>query len=293
VPAAVAALRVIRAVGGFTVASVTSSSYSLFAPLSQLPLHARLLAESVAIMFGANYFGQPSAALRVIAVVHLAGLAVAVLGLAVAAWLAIRRRLDRVSGTLLAAVLIMLAAGLLGTHLGNLLAAREIAVVAPFGAALAGRAVGGAFARLRWRTVLGVGLTVYLGFLCYDGSLARSGQDAQPVADWLVAHRMGDAVAGYWQADVMTLASGGRVTVAPIQLSDASAYHWEARASWFDPARHYATYAISPPSASATPLTSAARPRALFGPPAAVYHVAGYVIQVWDRNLLSDVRPER
>jgi hypothetical protein len=288
VPLSLAALRAISALGGFAVAPVTTAGSAVIAPLTQLPVHARLLAESVAVIFGANYFGQRSAALRLIAVVHLAGLAVAVLGLAIAVWLLSRRRLDRVSGALTAGVLILLAAGLLGTHLVNVLSAHEIVVIAPFGATLAGRMLGGALARPRWRLLLGAGLVAYLGFLCYDGSLPSHGAGGQPVADWLARHRMAAGVAGYWQADVMTLASGGRVTVAPVQLSDGSAYHWEAKASWFDPGLHHATFAISPPNA--TPLTSAARPRALFGPPAAVYHVAGYVIQVWNRNVLPDVQ---
>jgi hypothetical protein len=288
VPLSLGAMRAISALGGFSVAPVTTGSSALFAPLSQLPLHARLLAESVAVIFGANYFGQHSAVLGLIAVVHLAGLAVVVLALAMAVQRLCRRRLDRASGALTAGVGILLVAGLLGTHLANILSAHEIAALAPFGAALAGRMLGERLARPRWRLLLGGALAAYLGFLCYDGSLPASGAGGQPVADWLVAHHMGDGVAGYWQADVTTLASGGRVTVAPVRLTDGSAYHWEASATWFAPGAHRATYVISPPNA--TPLTSAARPRALFGRPAAVYHVAGYTIQVWGRNLLSDVQ---
>jgi hypothetical protein len=84
---------------------------------------------------------------------------------------------------------------------------------------------------------------------------------------------------------VVTLASGGRVTVAPVLTGSGAAYQWEAKAGWY---AGNASYALSPPSP--TPQTSPARTRALYGPPARVYVVDGWTIQVWHRNLLSRVR---
>jgi hypothetical protein len=283
------ALRLIRALGGFYVSPVTVGGAGFLAPLSQLPYHARMLGESVLVIFGANYFDQTSQALRVIAFAHLAGLALAVAALLTAVRLLLAGRLDRVSQVLLSATVILVIAGLLGTHLPDILAAHEVAVIAPFGAALAGRVLGGALAspRLapRLAPLLGIGLAASLGFLCYDGSLSSYGAGSQPVADWLVAHHMGNGVAGYWQADVTTMVSGGRVTVAPVSLRSGAIYQWEAEAGWYARSAHYA---ISPPDP--TPATSPALARALFGPPARVYHVDGWVIQVWDRDVLATVR---
>ena len=285
VPAARMALRALRAAGGFYVHPIITSGAGLFAPLSQLPYHARMLAESLAIVFGANYFDQRSPALRAIAVAHLAGAVVVLIGLAVAARLLLAGRLDRVSLVLLTAIAVLLAGGLLGTHLIDIFAAYEIAVVAPFGAALAGRALGGRLGEARLGVpLLGAGLAASLGFLAYDGSVASYGPGSQPVANWLVAHHMGTGVAGYWQADAVTLASGGRVTVAPVSLTSGAAYRWEAKAAWY---ARPATYAISPPHAA--PKESPALVRATFGPPASVYYVDGWVIQVWRRDLLAAV----
>jgi hypothetical protein len=290
VPVAQAALRAIRAFGGFYVHPVVTNGAGLFAPLSQVPYHARVLAESLAVIFGANYFDQWSPVLRAIAVAHLVGAAVVLIGLAVAARLLLAGRLDRVSQVLLAAIAVLLAAGLLGAHLTDILAAHEIAVIAPFGAALAGRALGGRLGAVQLGGIrlgiplLGAGLAASLGFLAYDGSLPPYGAGSQPVANWLVAHHMGNGVAGYWQADVMTLATGGRETVAPVWLASGAAYRWEAKADWY---ARPATYAISPPKA--TSQASPALARAAFGPPARVYHVHGWVIQVWHRDLLAAI----
>jgi hypothetical protein len=285
VPAAVGALRVIRAAGGFYVSPVTAGGGGLLAPLSQLPYHARMLGESLLVIFGANYFDQTSATLRVIALAHLAGLALALAGLLAAVRRLLAGRLDRASQILVTAIAILLIAGLLGTHLSDILAAHEVALIAPFGAVLAGRMLGGTLASPRLAPLLGVGLAASVGFLCYDGSLASYGAGSKPVADWLVRHHMGDGVAGYWQADVTTLVSGGRVTVAPVSLASGAIYQWEAEAGWYARSAHYA---ISPPDP--TRATSPALARALFGPPARVYHVDGWVIQVWHRDVLATVR---
>jgi len=285
VPAALGALRVVRALGGFYVSPVTAGGAGLLAPLSQLPFHARMLGDSILVLFGANYFDQTSATLRLIALAHLVGLAVALAGLLAATHLLLTRRLDRVSQILVTALTIMLVAGLLSTHLLDILAAHEVAVIERFGAALAGRVLGGPLARPRLAPLLGIGLVASVGFLCYDGSLASYGAGSQPVADWLVAHHMGNGVAAYWQADVTTLVSGGRVTVAPVSMASGAIYQWEAEAGWYTSTAHYA---ISPPDP--TRATSPALARALFGPPARTYHVDGWVVQVWHRDVLAAVR---
>jgi hypothetical protein len=132
--------------------------------------------------------------------------------------------------------------------------------------------------------VLAVGLAAYLGTLCYAATGAPVPAQNQAVADWLVAHHLTEGLAGYWEADSVTFDSGGRVTVAPLAPGTTAAYHWEAKAAWFDARSRYANFLVikAPPGAA----PSAAAPSS-FGPPAQTYHYEQYTIMVWHKNLLT------
>ncbi|MBV9381189.1 MAG: hypothetical protein JOY82_23595 [Streptosporangiaceae bacterium] len=251
-------LDVLRAAGGFRLYPVPGP---LLARPAAMPHQARVLAESVLALFGAQFSGQPSALRTGLAVVHLAGVAL-VAWAVLAALRGFFTRLDLVSQVLLAATLVTLAAGLLSTHVTKITDAHEVAVVLPFGAALAGRLLGARLLGARWlgagwlgagwlgawrpgarparderaeRAGLGAGAVVlasaqaalavalagYLAALAYGVSRPEP-PGVQPVATWLAAHGLRSGLGGYWQAQSATLASGGVVTVAPLAAGPPS-----------------------------------------------------------------------
>ena len=108
-----------------------------------MPAHALAVGESVLVLFGADYFGQPSRIGAALALLHLAAVTVAALAL-LAGIRGFFGRLDRVGQVLVAGTIIMLAAGVFSTHVPNLAFAHEIAIVLPFCAVLAGRLLGAA-----------------------------------------------------------------------------------------------------------------------------------------------------
>jgi len=285
------AVEAIRAHGGFYVNPVPGT---LFATTSALPHQLRTTGLSVLILFGADPVAQPDGLPLTFALIHLAGIAVAAVGLLIGLWRFLGR-LDRVSQILLCGTLAVLAAGWLGTHMSSGFSAHEIAPVLPFGAALAGRMVGERLAGLprRWaEPALAIGLAGYLaalGFLAAQPSVPAADRDPD-LAALLVSHGLRDGLAGYWQASSTTLETGGQVTLAPIY--GGSAYLWEVKAAWYDPATRYANFlvTVSEPPAEAV-FTKPSVMRRLFGRPIAEYLLGRYSVLVYDKNLLLTLIP--
>ena len=133
----------------------------LLGSVSAVPGHALAVAQSVLVLFGADFFGQPSVAWAALALLHLAGVAVAALGFLVG----VRRffsGLDRVGQVLVAGTIFLLGAGIFGTHVPNVTFAHEIAPLLPFCAVLAGRLLAAPLIQARLEPVLAVVLAAYL-----------------------------------------------------------------------------------------------------------------------------------
>ena len=291
-----AALSGIRMLGGFYVPGVPGA---LFAASSVLPAQARTLGQCVLLLFGGDIIGwSPPAGINyAIAVLHLVGVALAAAGFAVAIGRFFRTG-DRVSQILAAGLGVVLFAGWRGTHLASIFDAHEIAVVLPFGAALAGRQLGDWVARVgagwfRWvRTgvvaVLAVSLAGYLAALGYAATQPGRPAANQDLAQFLVAHGLREGLAGYWQANSVSLDSREAVELVPI--FGPSPYIWESRYVWYNPAVSYANFVVmvaSPPSEQVF-----ARPSVIlrdFGKPAHTYQFEQYIIAVWDKNLLTSM----
>jgi hypothetical protein len=311
VPLARQLLVMIHSHGGFYLNPVPGG---LFASASALPLQARTLGLCVLILFGADLVGQTAGLAMGFAVLHMAGLFLAGLGLLAGLWRffagtfprapdvldapdAPDARLDRVSQILVTGTLGTLAAGWLGTHMSSGFSAHEIAVVLPSGAALSGRMLGdrvaAAIARPRLLPVTallcGV-LAAYLAALGFACTRPAAATTNQPLAGWLLAHGLTDGLAGYWQADSVTLDSGGKVTLAPIY--GGSPYVWETKAGWYDASSSYANFVVmvSAPPAQAV-FTRPAVMRRVFGPPAETYEFGQYTIMVYHKNLLTQLMP--
>ncbi len=280
---------VIRALGGFHVWRIGTRS----APASNWPRGAVVMVKGFLELFGANVFDAHSALAVVFAVFHLAGAVLVLwgLGLAVARFF----RPDELTVALLAgAIVINMGAYAISTHTHNVLGAREMAEVLPFGAALAGTMLGGrALAALRagpraLKPALAVVVAGYLGALVYGAAQPAAPPVNQPLVAWLVGHGFRDGLAGYWEANSTTVSSGGRVLVAAVTRArdgDLVPYQWETNDLNYDPSLHYANFVVA---GGPVPLHDAqAYAVRTFGQPQRVYHFDGYIVMVWDTNLLT------
>jgi hypothetical protein len=281
--------RVIRALGGFHEWRIGTRS----APFGDWPHGAWEMVKGFLELFGANVFhAEPGIAL-VFAVLHLTGALLVLwgLGLGVARLL---RPGELIVAVLVVAVLINLGTYTISTHTHNILGVREMAAVLPFGAALAGRMLGGRLlAALRagpraLRPALAVAVAAYLAALGYGAAHAPARPVNQPLVAWLAGHGFREGLAGYWEANSTTVSSGGRVLVAAVtQAADGglAPYQWETNDLDYDPSLHYANFVVA---GGPNPLRDArAAAVRTFGPPQRVYHFAGYTVLVWDTNLLS------
>jgi hypothetical protein len=272
----------------------------LLAPASVVPSNARVMGQVVMMLFGANFNGgNPYHQLELMARFHLIGVALAVAGLAVAIATFFGKRMDRVSQILVAGILATLAAGILGTELPDPSHAHEVAVLLPFGAVLAGRVLPGLLPD-RWRasrpgravlSAIAVWLSCGLAALCFAASWAPLPPPGQKLVSWLEGRGYTDGLAAYWQANSTTVASGGKVLIAPVTAYANGARHWESYVGWYDTSQRRANFVIAAadPAKVAFALTTAAV-RESFGRPAHQYTVGPYVVMVYDYNLLTKLR---
>ena len=111
-----------------------------------------------------------------------------------------------------------------------------------------------------------------------------------PLADWLAAHNLTSGLSGYWNANITTLVTGGKVHLAPLISDGAYGYLWVAKEDWFKPAVSSANFIVTTTqpvgSGSDVDLSEA---RAWYGKPAKIYQFQEYSILVYDRNLLENV----
>jgi hypothetical protein len=225
-----------------------------------------------------------------------------------AAWVAARRFFrpdaDLVSQLLLVGIVTNLAAYLPSSLAGSTaLNAREFAPVLPFAAVLAARTLGDQLgARLRGRTrpdrAVAAALAALLG-LSVAGLVAetRIPVAANPLArleSFLVAHHLRTGLGGYWDASVITVDTGGAVTVRAVTAGCLQPYAWESKAEWYEPAGGAATFLLSsaapgyfsrwlPGPAAQRRLDAVARPSA----PAVLHPGQGYTVRVYQGNLLA------
>jgi hypothetical protein len=204
-----------------------------------------------------------------------------------------------------------LAAYLSGVQAVNILSTREIVPVLPFAAVLAGRRLAGrpGTGRCLASRCLGVQLrpalctvlalcpvlAVYAAGLGYAAAQPSAAPQHADLASWLRAHHLTAGLSGYHLANIVTLVSGGAVTLRPVTAGPGgrlTAYTWNASSAWFDPASQHATFLVlaAPGTPGSSGLT-AARATATFGRPARTYHYQTYAIVVWPRgaNLLTSV----
>ncbi len=287
-----AALRTIRAAGGFVVKAPIAHLHGV----SALPHAFMVTGRGLLLLAGADFFGPgPAGAGSAFPWLHLAGAAAACLGVG----LAMRRYLrDRglVDQVLVAAIAINLAAYVVSTQSSSILLSREIVAVLPFSAVLAGRMLADRVLVSRAAPiVLLVLLGGYLGGLGYALAQPPAQPANQQLTSWLAAHHLRSGLAGYWQSNIVTLASGDHIRLRQVTAAGARVvpYHWESSSGWYDPRQASANFVVL---ATGTPeypgFNDEAAVLTTFGSPEQTYHVGAYEVLVWHQNLLRNLGGE-
>lgn len=239
-------LTAVRLAGGFHVHPPIAE----FAPLSKLGKHLWLLVRSLAVIFGAYFPDLPGPLGVTVGVLKVVGVLLVVGAVAVVTGQVLRRGggadADRATQILACAIGINVCAFVVSTLPVDLLTSRQVAAVLPIGAALAGRVFGKRLATPRLMPVVAAALAVStLAFVvrATDRPVPEAGAD---VGNWLVSRNLTHGLGSYWGANVVTLNTSGRVTVAPTigVGQDIMGYRWESRADWYDPARHDARFLV-------------------------------------------------
>jgi hypothetical protein len=113
---------------------------------------------------------------------------------------------------------------------------------------------------------------------------------SQPLAAWLADHHLTYGIAGYWNAEPVTIYSGGSVQVRQVILVPGGfvPYAWNAPRRWFDAKQQDANFVIAQDYSQQpqSPLTPAAA-ESCFGQPSAIYRVDNFTVMVYPYNLLT------
>lgn len=288
VPAAMGAERAIGAAGGW----VLTGGSRRFAQASSLPSNLTVELQDFLTLFNANFFGRKADDTILPVAVHLAGAAAVALAIWVAARCFTQGRAgsaDLVADVLVTAIACNLAAYLV-MYSAIPAQIREVSPLLPLGAALAGRVLGGPLTRHRLEPVLAAVLVCYLLTL----SPALTGPSRPPgnlaLTGWLERHHLRNGLAGYWQANSVTLDSGTRITVRPVTGGAGGrpkVLVRETDMTQLSPAANYANFLVlaTGPNRARPPITEAGATRE-FGKPTGIYRYQNYTIIVWNKNVL-------
>lgn len=274
--------------GGYAVRPLVTTS---FATAAAWPAHLALMVTGIFGLYGADFTGQNLGALTAVALLHVAGLALAVWAFA----RAIRRFFgwdDIIVQILTAAIAINLAAFFLSSLPNTVWDTREIASVLPFGAALAGRLLAERLIEARLLPLMGACLAGYVIALAYGIGQPNPPAHDQALTNWLAAHHLTGGLGSYAEGNSVTLDSGGSIQVrAPKWYPwGATPSTYESKDSWFSP-QHYANFVVTTRQDGVGFYIPPAWIIVAFGPSAHTYHDGVYTIMVYNKNLLTGLRP--
>jgi hypothetical protein len=282
------ALRLVQRAGGFVLTPLNTT----FAPVSALSSHLAVTAESVLALFGADFSGDQLSAHAGIALLHLAGVALA--GWAIVRALRQFADAELVVRILAVAVVVLLVAYTTNGASSVVNGPHEIVGILPAGAVLAGRVLAGPLIRGRHLALVAVLVACCAALLIHD-SAQPPGPDAnRQLAGWLRTHHLSYGLATYWNASSVTLDSDGAVQVRPVNRDASGAIASVDRdsvRSWYSPRQHDARFLVVPRSGASC--SDGFRSQWLgaadadFGPPAVSYRVGKSIILVWSHNLLG------
>ena len=225
-------------------------AFSMVPPLARLspirlwPHHAAIAWLNIRILFG-SVAAQDTRLGRVGAAFGLICLLAAVFGLGRVVWT--WRAASRAEQLLCAAIIFNI-----GLYLVSVMplpvGTREVAAVLPCGAVLAARAC--VPARITGTLQAGLAVTataltalVPLGAAAAQPPLVPA---TAPLTAWLEARGLTYGIAGYWDASVVTLQSGGRVQVRAVDIgNNFSVPGWETNFLWYNASRYDARFVVA------------------------------------------------
>jgi len=281
------AVKAVRHLGGFTGAPLNTT----LAPSAAWPAHLALTAEGILGLFGADVTGRTLGFATALALIHLAGLALA-------AWAfgrAIRRFFrcqDLIAQTLAVGIVVNLCAYTFSVLPNTYWDDREIGSVLTFGAVLAGRLLAERLTAARLLPALAAAGCCYLVALGYGVTRPQLPAHDQALSDWLTAHHLTTGLGSYADGNSLIIDSHGRLQVyAPFwsPRTVRPGTH-ETEAPQFDPRLHDATFVVSTRQNGPAFYLPPAWLVRDFGPPAHTYHYGVWTIMTWRKNLLAELR---
>src|SRR3984957_8342939 len=281
------AVKAIRHLGGFTGVPLNTT----LAPSATWPTHLALTAEGILGLYGADFTGRKLGFTVGLALVHLAGVALAVWAFAVV----IRRFFrcdDLIAQVLTAGVVVNLFAYTFSVLPNTFWDDREIASVLTFGAVLAGRMLAERLTAARLLPVLAAVGCCYLVALGYGVSRPQVAAHDQALSQWLTEHHLTTGLSSYADGNSLILDSHGSLQVyAPFWTATAlRAGTHETKASQFDPSLHDADFVISTSVNGPAFYLPPARIIRDFGQPARTYRYGVWTIMTYHQNLLAELR---
>jgi hypothetical protein len=284
VPAATFARRLLVHLGAYAMIPPRTA----VAPLSQWPNHAAVTAYNIRVLFGAEL---PAAG-----AVGIAGFALGIAGL-LAVTFGFGKVLWRWRTASRAEQLICVAiVGNLAVYVASTLPwptrTREITALLPLGAVLAARALvppAIVTARRLWLAFAAAAAAALLP-LTAAAAAPIQGTPESTLAAWLEDHGLRYGVAYYWDASIVTVVSGDRVEIVPVQgwRGRLAAFNWESNISWYNAKVHDATFVVA---GRGNVYIAPSAFEQYLGPPRSTYNVDGYYVMVYGHNLLSQIIP--
>jgi hypothetical protein len=121
--------------------------------------------------------------------------------------------------------------------------------VLPFAAVIAGRMLGGGLVatRLRVKTLVPLLGLVLVGYGCtlIGGALQPPQPDSYAgLIRFLEANHLRYGLSGYWESSIVTVDSGGAVTIRAVASCSLQPYPWESKTTWYDPKQNVANFVL-------------------------------------------------
>lgn len=278
--------------GGFTM----KAPYARLAPPRLWAHHASVTWLDLRVLFGevsapGVKFGGGGT------VFAWACLLAALAGLARVAWT--WRTATRAEQLIAVAVVVNVALYIVSVMPLPVIGAHELIFALPGGAVLAARALVPARITGELPSFAAVAATGLVALVPLGAAATRPPvrPATAPLSAWLAEHKLTYGVGGYWDASVVTLASGGDVRIRAVDLHKnvgrpgwtIDVPNWETNALWYDTAAGDATFAVADVSG---PYRATAFEQ-FFGRPAAVHRVGGWIVLVYRHDLLGHLRRTR